>query len=148
VSGTDLHLVEVAGSFGSSLAREGEAAMLDFARGWLAKLFGSNAKNAITRSHVTRWNDEPFVLGAMSVATPGHADARRALLEPIGGRVWFAGEAVHGTKWGTVDGAWESGERAAHAALDQMGMLKKPKPERSHRERERERGHHRRRRRR
>ncbi len=148
VSGTDLHLVEVAGSFGSSLAREGEAAMLDFARGWLAKLFGSNVKNAITRSHVTRWNDEPFVLGAMSVATPGHADARRALLEPIGGRVWFAGEAVHGTKWGTVDGAWESGERAAHAALDQMGMLKKPKPERSHRERERERGHHRRRRRR
>ena len=88
--------------------------MLDFARDWLASLFGASVKDAITRSHVTRWNEEPFVLGAMSAATPGNADARRALMEPIGGRVWFAGEAVHATKWGTVDGAWESGERAAH----------------------------------
>jgi hypothetical protein len=147
VSGTDLHLVEVAGAFGRELSAQGEAAMIDFARGWVASLFGSDIKNAIARSHVTRWNDEPWVLGAMSAASPGNADARRALVEPIGGRVWFAGEAVHATKWGTVDGAWESGERAAVAALDQMGMLEKPKPERSsHRSRERERRHHRRRR--
>ncbi len=135
VSGTDLHLVEVAGPFGSALSGQGEAAMLDFARTWLAKMFGSNVKNAITRSHVTRWNDEPWVLGAMSAATPGNADARRALMEPIGGRVWFAGEAVHATKWGTVGGAWESGERAATAALGQMGMLEKPKPARARHER-------------
>jgi monoamine oxidase len=147
VSGTDLHLVEVAGAFGRELSAQGEAAMVDFARGWMASLFGSDIKNAIARSHVTRWNDEPWVLGAMSAASPGNADARRALVEPIGGRVWFAGEAVHATKWGTVDGAWESGERAALAALDQMGMLQKPKREgSSRRPRERER-HHRRRRR-
>jgi len=54
---------------------------------------------------------------------------------------------VHPTKWGTVDGAWESGEHAALAALGQMGMLEKPKAERpSHRSRERQ--HERRRRRR
>jgi hypothetical protein len=32
-------------------------------------------------------------------------------------RVWFAGEAVHERLWGTVGGAWESGDRAAQAAL-------------------------------
>jgi hypothetical protein len=64
----------------------------------------------------------------MSSATPGNADARRLLRRPIGGRIWFAGEAVHETKWGTVAGAWEAGERAALAVLDQMGMLKKPEP--------------------
>jgi monoamine oxidase len=148
VSGTDLHLIEVAGAFGRQLTAQGAPAMLDFAREWVTSLFGSGAKNAITRSHVTRWNDEPWVLGAMSAATPGNADARRALMEALGGRVWFAGEAVHPTKWGTVDGAWESGERAALAALDQMGMLKKPTRERpTHRSRERERQHRRRRRR-
>ncbi len=113
VSGSDLHLVEVAGAFGRELSAKGEAAMLDFAREWLASLFGSSVTNAIARSHVTRWNEEPYVLGAMSSASPGNTDARNALVEPLGGRVWFAGEALHATKWGTVDGAWESGERAA-----------------------------------
>jgi monoamine oxidase len=134
VSGTDLHIVEVAGDFGRELSAQGEDAMLEFARGWLVSLFGSGVKNAITRGHATRWNAEPWVLGAMSAATPGNADARRLLRERVGSRIWFAGEAVHETKWGTVAGAWEAGERAAVAALDQMGMLKKPKPKRDERE--------------
>ncbi len=130
VSGTDLHIVEVAGDFGRELSAQGEAAMVDFARDWLASLFGPSVKSSIERAHATRWNAEPWVLGAASVATPGNVDARRLLRRPIGGRIWFAGEAVHETKWGTVAGAWEAGERAALAALDQMGMVKKPKPER------------------
>ena len=80
VSGTDLHLVEVAGDFGRELSAQGEAAMIDFAREWLASLFGSDVKSAIKRSHATRWNHEPWVLGAMSAATPGDADARRVLM--------------------------------------------------------------------
>jgi Flavin containing amine oxidoreductase len=35
--------------------------------------------------------------------------------------VWFAGEALHETLWGTVGGAWESGERAADAVLHRLG---------------------------
>ena len=45
-------------------------------------------------------------------------------MEPLGGRVWFAGEAVHATKWGTVAGAWESGERAAEAVLRQSARAR------------------------
>lgn len=129
VSGTSLHLVEVAGGFGRELAAKGEAAMIEFARDWLASLFGSDVKSAIKRSHATRWNDEPWVLGAMSAAAPGESDARRILMEPLGGRIWFAGEAAHETRWGTVDGAWESGVRAAEAALRRMGALKEPEEE-------------------
>jgi monoamine oxidase len=142
VSGTDLHLVEVAGDFGRELSAQGEAAMLDFAGGWLASLFGSGVKKAIKRGHATRWNAEPYMRGALSAASPGHAGARDTLAEPIGGRIWLAGEAVHESKWGTVAGAWESGERAATAALDQMGFLEKPKPERHEREHQRRRRHH------
>jgi len=122
--------VTVAGAFGRDLTAQGEAAMIEFAREWLGTLFGAGVKNRIAKSHATRWSAEPFVLGGMSVATPGNADARRNLRVPIGGRIWFAGEATHETQWGTVAGAWQEGERAALAALDQLGLLEKPKPER------------------
>ena len=59
----------------------------------------------------------------MSVAGPGNSDARKVLMESIGGRVWFAGEALHETQWGTVTGAWESGTRAAEAVLRKFGAL-------------------------
>jgi monoamine oxidase len=123
VSGTSLHLVEVAGGFGRELAAKGEPAMVDFAGEWLSSLFGSNAKRSIKKSHATRWNENPFALGAMSAAGPGNADARKILMEPLGGRVWFAGEALHETQWGTVGGAWESGTRAAEAVLRKLGAL-------------------------
>ena len=38
--------------------------------------------------------------------------------------MYLAGEATHETLWGTIDGAWESGERAAEAALRRIGALK------------------------
>jgi hypothetical protein len=40
--------------------------------------------------------------------------------------MFLAGEATHETLWGTVDGAWESGERAAEAALRKIGALSEP----------------------
>jgi monoamine oxidase len=91
--------------------------MIAFALDWLEQLFGNSVKRAVGRRHATQWNEEPYVLGAMSVAAPGGQFARRVLMESLNGRVWFAGEAVHERHWGTVAGAWESGERAAIAAL-------------------------------
>ena len=38
--------------------------------------------------------------------------------------MFLAGEATHETLWGTVDGAWDSGERAADAALRRIGAIK------------------------
>ncbi|MGP7969618.1 MAG: flavin monoamine oxidase family protein [Desulfobaccales bacterium] len=124
VSGTQLCLVEVAGAFGRDLAAQGEAAMVDFAAGWLAALYGTDVKKAIKRSHATRWDHEPLALGAFSAAAPGGQGSRRILMEPLQNTLWFAGEAVHETLWGTVGGAWESGERTADAVLHRLGPLK------------------------
>ena len=60
---------------------------------------------------------------------PGAQLARRIMMEPVNDTIWFAGEAAHETLWGTVGGAWESGERAADAVLRRMGVLKTPAPE-------------------
>jgi monoamine oxidase len=95
--------------------------MAAFAIEWLTGLFGADVKQAVKRTHATRWAKDPWSLGAFSAAAPGGQWARRALAEPLSGNVWFAGEAVHETLWGTVGGAWESGERAADAALRKLG---------------------------
>ncbi len=120
LSGSKLCFVDVAGKLGAGLAEEGEAAMAAFALDWLASLYGSEVKQAVRRTHATRWNKEPWVLGAFSAAAPGGQWARKALSEPLRERLWFAGEAVHETLWGTVGGAWEAGERAAEAALKRI----------------------------
>lgn len=101
--------------------------MTAFALDWLAGLYGGDVRKAVKRTSATRWNDEPWVLGASSVAAPGGQPARRILMEPVRERLWFAGEAVHETLWGTVGGAWESGERAAEAALRRLGFLSEPR---------------------
>jgi monoamine oxidase len=124
IGGTSLHVVEVGGEFGRALSAKGEAAMVDFAGEWLASLFGSSVRSKIKRTHATRWSQEPYVLGAMSAAGPANSDARKVLQEPVAGRVWFAGEALHDTQWGTVNGAWESGTRAAEGVLRWIGAIK------------------------
>jgi monoamine oxidase len=122
VSGSRLSVIEVAGKLAADLAAEGEAAMTAFAIDWLAGLFGSDLKRAaVNRTNATRWTKEPWVLGAFSAASPGGQWARTVLSESLNEHLWFAGEAVHETLWGTVAGAWEAGERAADAAIKRLG---------------------------
>ena len=140
VAGSSLCLIDVSGSFGRDLSSQGEPAMLAFAAEWLKKLFGSDLALNVKKSSVTRWNASPFILGAMSVAAPGGQPSRKILTEPSG-NLFFAGEATHETLWGTVDGAWESGERAAEAALRKIGALSEPAgPQRAPSQRRRTRG--------
>src|SRR3954454_532188 len=115
--------IDVAGSFCRDLSAQGEKAMVAFAVEWLTKLYGSDVAKAVKKSSATRWNAAPYALGAMSSAGPGTQASRKVLTEPIG-CMYLAGEATHETLWGTVDGAWESGERAAEAALRRIGALK------------------------
>ena len=128
IGGSSLCSIDVAGSFGRDLSGQGERAMIGFAVEWLTKLFGSDAAAAVKKSSATRWNAEPYVLGAMSAASPGGQPSRKILTETLGGALFLAGEATHETLWGTVDGAWESGERAAEAALRRIGALKDTGP--------------------
>ncbi|EJW13259.1 putative Flavin containing amine oxidoreductase [Rhodovulum sp. PH10] len=122
VSGSALSLVRIAGPVGAALARKGEREMVAYALDWLERLFGSGVREAVRRTAASRWSEEPFVRGAVSVAAVGGHEARTALAAPVRDRVWFAGEATHETAWGTVGGAWQSGERAADEALKRLRL--------------------------
>jgi monoamine oxidase len=120
VHGTRLSLLILAGRCGIELADKGENAMTEFALDWISGNFGSRAKKALLRVHATSWNKDPWTLGAFSAAPPGAQEARKVLCEPLNDVVWFAGEAVHQTLWGTVGGAWQNGERAADAVIARL----------------------------
>src|SRR4029077_1661995 len=83
VSGTPLAMVEIAGKLGRELVTQGEAAMIDFATGWLGDLYGADVKKAIGKTHGTRWGREPWALGAFSAAAPGGQPGRKVLMEPV-----------------------------------------------------------------
>jgi monoamine oxidase len=119
--------------------------MRAFAFEWLGKLYGADLAKSARKVQATQWLKNPLVLGAWSSAAPGAQGSRRIMGEPLRDKLYFAGEAVHETAWGTVNGAWESGERVAEAALRKMGALKEPEkpapkkrePERSSRQKRR-----------
>jgi monoamine oxidase len=123
VSGTPLCVVEVGGTFARELALHGAETMADFAIDWLTDLYGGDLRKRVRRVSVTGWYDDPSALGSFSAAAVGGQPSRRILMEPLNNRLWFAGEAAHETLWGTVGGAWESGERAATEALRRLGVM-------------------------
>src|SRR5262249_27212185 len=126
MAGSTICVIDVGGNFGRDLSAKGEAAMVDFGIAWLGGLYGTDIKGAVKRRHATRWNNEPWVLGATSAAAPGAQSARKTLTEPLSNRIFLAGEATHETLWGTVNGAWESGERAGNAVVKLLGGPGKP----------------------
>jgi len=64
------------------------------------------------------WQTDPWARGGYTFVPTGAYGARQALAEPVGGRVFFAGEAtVFDSNPATVHGALESGWRAAREVM-------------------------------
>ena len=71
---------------------------------------------------MTNWGGERLTRGAYAAARPGKAAARHVLAEPVGERIWFAGEALAGPLAQTCGGARLSGEAVARAVDAQLGQ--------------------------
>lgn len=66
----------------------------------------------------TSWSTDPFSRGSFSFAAVGSTPQHRAALaEPVLGRLFFAGEATSVDEPGTVQGARDSGRRAAREVI-------------------------------
>ena len=70
------------------------------------------------------WSSDPFARGAYSYVTVGADGARAALGEPADDALFFAGEATSKDgQGGTVNGALQTGERAAREAAVSLGVM-------------------------
>lgn len=91
------------------LALAGDAAMLEYGRDTLAKLFGADILKDIRQSRTTNWTTNACIGGAYSVLVPGGGEARAALAQSIDDKLFFAGEATSPDAFQTAHGAWQSG---------------------------------------
>lgn len=111
----------ITGQRAARLARHGTVGIGERALGALGEIFGSSVRRLLVDMAVVNWGTDPWALGGYSSVPVGAVGARQHLAEPCGA-LQFAGEAtVTVSNPATVHGALESGERAAHALLAQIG---------------------------
>jgi monoamine oxidase len=80
------------------------------------------ARKEFERGVTHDWDLDPLSRGAYSYVTVGGGDARTALGAQVDETLFFAGEAISDDgQGGTVNGALETGERAARAAATSLG---------------------------
>ena len=109
----DLMVGFVGGDFAWEIEAAGQAAAVDLVTDRLADIFGSDLRGRVGRSLMTNWGGERLTRGAYAAARPGKSAARDALAQPVGDRIWFAGEALAGPLIQTAGGARLSGEAVA-----------------------------------
>jgi monoamine oxidase len=87
----------------------------------LAKIFaldGARLGDLVVQSASHDWQKDPLAQGSYSYLPAGALHVPDALSEPVESTLFFAGEHTDTTgNWGTVHGAMESGQRAAHQIL-------------------------------
>jgi monoamine oxidase len=105
--------------FGGDLSRELEQRneLVDFARGQLKDIFGTEVLGELGAALATGWGRDEFARGSYSAARPGRAHSREQLAAPVAPQLQFAGEACSIEYYGTLFGAWLSGVAAAERLL-------------------------------
>ena len=107
----------ITGDWARELHAEGQEGALEKGFQTLQRELGRELPRPLDAVMVN-WIDDPFALGGYSVAPPGAVGAREMLAQPLGERLFWAGEATAPNAWSsTVHGAYASGRRAAAEIL-------------------------------
>jgi monoamine oxidase len=110
---------------GAAIRARAKGPLVDVALESLAKMLGirrPRLDRQLEEWHFHDWDADPFAHGAYSYVTVGSVSSQKELARPVAGTLFFAGEATalkgHNA---TVDGAIETGRRAAREILNEMG---------------------------
>lgn len=98
-----------------------ETVVLNEALSSLASIFDTTTaalRDMLSWSKVFNWNTDPYTLGGYTYSTLEFEHARKALLEPVENKLFFAGEGLYeGMETGTVEAALTSGIVAAQQII-------------------------------
>ena len=105
----------VGGPTAARLCELGDEEIIRQAMGCASAVFcGGEGVPELQAAYVHNWARDPYARGAYSYVAVGGGDAREVLATPLGGTLFFAGEATDTTgEATTVTGALRSGARAA-----------------------------------
>jgi monoamine oxidase len=114
---------------GGGLARKLEDStdqeVVDWATRVVRDMFGAAAPPPKPQKvERTRWGQDPFTRGSYSYVAVGSTPADiETLADPVGGRLFFAGEATYRYHWAGAHGAYASGLREAARLLADPSVL-------------------------
>ena len=100
--------------------RDHNSVLIDHAIRSLATIFNlsrSEIEAQLEKFYIHNWRDDPFTRGAYAYVPVNGLDDQRILAQPVGTKLFFAGEATSIGHIGTVHGAIQSGQRAAREIL-------------------------------
>jgi monoamine oxidase len=121
---TGLAIAWVGGPKAQALAGCTQAEVIELALNGFGDLFGDRTlvRRECEGAVMHDWTNDPYARGAYSYVVVGGAHARATLALPIGDALFFAGEATSTNgQGGTVNGALETGERAADQVAIALG---------------------------
>ena len=118
----DLMVGFVGGDFAWEMSAAGEAAGVDFVVDRLCGIFGHDVRKHVGRAMMTNWGGERYVRGAYATARPGRSAARATLMQPVGNKIFFAGEHLAGPLMQTCGGARLSGEAVARQVIARLAV--------------------------
>jgi monoamine oxidase len=121
---SNLIVAWAAGPKASALAQTPHPELIGLALDGFGDLFRERtlAQHEFLGAAMHDWSRDPYARGAYSYLTVGGAGARVALAAPVENTLFFAGEATSNDgQGGTVNGALETGERAAREAAASLG---------------------------
>ena len=121
---SELIVAWVGGPRAIALSGAAEADLIERAQNGFGALFNTPelVRKEFEGGLTHDWNRDPFARGEYSYVAVGGGDARAALAAPVDGTLFFAGEATSTDgQSGTVNGALETGERAAAEAVASLG---------------------------
>ncbi len=107
-----------------ALAGASQAEVVELALNGFGALFGDQKLvcGEIEDTAMHDWHGDPFARGAYSYVTVGGGHARMQLAAPVANTLFFAGEATSTDgQGGTVNGALQTGERAAMEVAAVLG---------------------------
>ena len=107
----------LAGPKSQKFAKSSDGEIIDMGLSSLANIFKidkESIKKELVNVKVANWLSDPYAKGAYSYWTLEADLGMKELLKPVGGRLFFAGEAIYeGKETATVEGALASGLDAA-----------------------------------
>jgi monoamine oxidase len=121
---SELTVAWAGGPKATALSGASQAELVGCALNGFGALLGEPtlARNEFEGGVMHDWSHDPFARGAYSYVAVGGGIARASLAAPVDDTLFFAGEATSNDgQGGTVNGALETGERAAREAATSLG---------------------------
>jgi monoamine oxidase len=111
------------GAKGRELESAAPETVEDFVMAQLSNVFGAAALRPAT-IRVTGWHHDPFSRGAYVYVPPGAStEDMSAIAEPVGDRLFFAGEHAMRLHWATMQSGYHSGLREAARITGDASIL-------------------------